>query len=67
MLLLQMMMVAKFKLNEENFVDIKISLMLLLQMMTVAILKITNDIGEFKDIIDVTLANYDGRNIQAHK
>ena len=66
MLLLQMMMVATFKLKKDNIVNIKISLMLLLQMM-VAIFKLTNNISDFQEIIDVTLANDDGRHIQALK
>ena len=67
MLLLQVMMVATCKLNKENFVNIMISLMLLLQMMMVTIFKLTNNISDFLDIIDVTLANDDDRDIQAHK
>ena len=67
MLLLQVMMVATFKLNKENFVNIKISLMLLLQMMMVAIFKLTNKISDLQDIIDVTLVNDDGHHIQAPK
>ena len=42
-------------------------MMLLLQVMMVAMFKLTNDISDFQDIIDVTLANEDGRHIQAHK
>ena len=43
--------------------------MLLLQMMMVAIFKLTNNISDFQDIIDVTPANDDddGRHIQDHK
>ena len=41
--------------------------MLLLQMMMIAIFKLTNNISDFQDIIDVTLANDDGRHIEAHK
>ena len=41
--------------------------MLLLQVMTVAMFKLTNDISDFQDIIDVTLANDDSRHIQAHR
>ena len=67
MLLMQWMMVATFKLNKVDFVSIKISLMLLLQMLMVAIFKLRNNITDFQDIIDVTLANDDGRHIQAHK
>ena len=45
----------------------KISSMLLLQMMMIAIFKFTNNISDVQDIIDVTLANDDGRHIEAHK
>ena len=41
--------------------------MLLLQMRMVAIFKLTNNISDFQDNIDGTLANDDGRHIQAHK
>ena len=41
--------------------------MLLLQVMTIAMFKLTNNISDFQDIIDVTLANDDGPHIQAHK
>ena len=41
--------------------------MLLLQMMMVAILKLTSNISDFQDIIDITLASDDGRHIEAHK
>ena len=41
--------------------------MLLLQVMMVTKFKLTNNVSDFQDIIDVTLANDDGRNIQAHK
>ena len=41
--------------------------MLLLQMMIVTILKLTNDISDFQEIIDVTLAKDDGCHIQARK
>ena len=67
MLLSQVMMVFTFKLNKDNFVNIKISLILLLQMMMVTKFKITNNISDFQDIIDVTLTNDNGRHIQAHK
>ena len=67
MLLLQVMVNTAFKLNKGNFGNIKISLLLLLQMMMVTIFKLTNNISDFLDIIDVTLANDDGRHIQAHK
>ena len=66
MLLLQMMMVAIFKLTN-NISDFKISLMLLLQMMIVIIFRLTNNISDFQEIIDVTLAKDDGRHIQARK
>ena len=64
---MQWMMVATFKLNKVDFVNIKISLMLLLQMVVVTIFKLTNNISDVQDIIDVTLANDDGRHIEAHK
>ena len=65
MLLLQVMMVAKFKDKKANFVNIKISLMLLLQMNMVAIFKMQNKISDSWDNINVTLASDDGRHIQA--
>ena len=43
------------------------SLMLLLQMMIVAIFKLTTNISDCQDIIDVTLASDDGRQIEDHK
>ena len=46
MLLLQVMMVAKFKDKKANFVNIKISFMLLLQMNMVAIFKMRNKISD---------------------
>ena len=39
--------------------------MSLLQMRMVAIFKLANNISDFQDIIDVTLANDDGCQIQA--
>ena len=65
MLLLQVMMVAKFKDKKANFVNIKISFMLLLQMNMVAIFKIRNKISDCWDNINVTLASDDGRHVQA--
>ena len=65
MLLLQVMMVAKFKDKKANFVNIKISFMLLLQMNMVAIFKMRNKISDSWDNINVTLASDDGRHIQA--
>ena len=47
MSLLQVMMVAKFKLNKTNFVNIKISLMLLLQVMMVAMFKYTDEFTDY--------------------
>ena len=65
MLLLQAMMVTKFKDKKANFVNIKISFMLLLQMNMVAIFKMRNKISDSWDNINVTLASDDGRHIQA--
>ena len=65
MLLLQVMMVAKLKDKKDNFVNIKISFMLLLQMNMVAIFKMRNKISDSLDNINVTLASDDGRHIQA--
>ena len=67
MLLLQVMMVTTFKLKNDNFVNIKISLMLLLQMMMVALFKLALSFSDFQKIIDSTLANDYGRHIQAYK
>ena len=61
---MQWMMVAAFKLNKVDFVNIKISLMLLLRMMMVAIFKLTDNISNFHDIIDVTPVCDDGCPIQ---
>ena len=66
MLLMQWMMVATFKLNKVDFVNIKISLMLLLRMMMIAIFKLTDNISDFHDIIDVTPVCDDGCPIQDH-
>ena len=52
-------------LNKTNFVNIKISLMLLLQVMVVAIFKLTDRISDSQDIIDVTLASDDDHHIQS--
>ena len=65
MLLLQVMMVAIFKLNKTNFVSIKISLMLLLQVMIVARFKYIDEFTDSLDIDYVTLARYDGHHTQA--
>ena len=66
MLLMQWMMVETFKLNKVDFVNIKISLMLLLRMMMVAIFKLTDNISDFHDIIDFTPVCDDGCPIQDH-
>ena len=65
MSLLQVMMVAKFKLNKTNFVNIKISLMLLLQVMMVTMFKYTDEFTDSPNFNDATLARYDGHYIQA--
>ena len=67
MLLLQVMMIITFKFNKINFVNIKISLMLLLQGMMVAIFKLIYMIFVSQDTINVTLASHDGRQIQGQK
>ena len=41
--------------------------MLLLKVMMVAMFKLTNDINDFQDFLDVTPANDDGHHIQDHK
>ena len=66
MSLLQVMMVAIFKLNKTNFVNIKISLMSLLQVMMVAVFKYTDEFTDTPDINDVTLESYDEHHIQVH-
>ena len=63
MLLLHVMMIITFKLN--NFVNIKMSLKLLLQGMMVNIFMLIYMISVSDDVINVTLASDDGRHIQA--
>ena len=53
-------MIATFELNEFNFVNIKISLMLLLQVKMVVIFKLTVKIS-----VNNTHGSNDGRHIQA--
>ena len=65
-LLLQVMMVATFKLNKTNFAKIKISLMLLLQVMMDAIFKYTVKFTDSSDINDVSIARNDGHHIEGH-
>ena len=59
------MMVSTFKLKKVNFINIKISLMLLLQVVMVAKLKPIHRIKDSQNIDYVTLASYDGRHIPA--
>ena len=65
MLLLQVVMVAIFKLNKTTFENIKISLMLLLQVMKVAMFKYPDEFTDSPNFNDATLARYDGHYIQA--
>ena len=51
--------------KKANFVNIKISFMLLLQMNMVAIFKMRNKISDSWDNINVTLVSDDGRHKQA--